>query len=753
MLDPIRNDMIGKNIPVWDAAMKVTGRKQYVDDMRFPRMLYGKILFSPIAHGRIKSIHLEEAKKVPGVRAIVCYKDSPKIRYNGNGEDKDIAKSELVFDQVVRYVGDKVAAVAAETKEAAEQAIRLIQVEYEPLPIYTDLEQVMEKDAYPIHEGGNIIEEVNMSAGDVDKAMEEADYIFEGRYQVPQIHHGAIEPHGAIADYDALGKLTIYTPTQDVFGQRINLSRIFQLPMNRIRVISPAMGGGFGGKIDLIVEPVAALLSMKTGRPVKIVLNRREDMIAGRCRHAMTIYLKSGVRKNGEIIAQDMKAILNAGAHTGATMSVTWAMGSKMFKLLKTPNLRFHGIPVYTNTTISGAMRGFGTPQCYFALQRQMNEISEALKIDMASLELLNLADPYGEDMGSKESFGNSRQKDCVKKGCELFEWEEGKREQEESKKAGDRYRVGVGMAIAPHGNGIYGVMPDTTGIMLKINEDGSLVLFTGVSDMGNGSLTLQCQIASEVLGITMDRITTVHTDTDTTLPDLGAYASRGTYVSGGAVVKAAKHLRGLLAQEAEDMLHVPKEQIEFPNNHAFDRENAGNSVTIEELAVHAKDTHENDFCCSDTFGSYASPISYGCHFAKVSVDTLTGEVKMLSYAAVHDVGKAINPRSVEGQIEGGIQMGIGYALSESLIYDEEGKVKNNSFRNYHMYQADEMPKTKIALIEKLEETGPYGAKSIGECATVPSATAVANAVSNALDITFCQLPITAERILQALSK
>ena len=517
-------------------------------------------------------------------------------------------------------------------KEAAEQAIRLIQVEYEPLPIYTDLEQAMEKDAYPIHEGGNIIEEVNMSAGDVDKAMEEADYIFEGRYQVPQIHHGAIEPHGAIADYDALGKLTIYTPTQDVFGQRINLSRIFQLPMNRIRVISPAMGGGFGGKIDLIVEPVAALLSMKTGRPVKIVLNRREDM-------------------------------------------------------------------------------------------------------------------------GSKESFGNSRQKDCVKKGCELFEWEEGKREQEESKKAGDRYRVGVGMAIAPHGNGIYGVMPDTTGIMLKINEDGSLVLFTGVSDMGNGSLTLQCQIASEVLGITMDRITTVHTDTDTTLPDLGAYASRGTYVSGGAVVKAAKHLRGLLAQEAEEMLHVPKEQIEFSNNHAFDRENAGNSVTIEELAVHAKDTHENDFCCSDTFGSYASPISYGCHFAKVSVDTLTGEVKMLSYAAVHDVGKAINPRSVEGQIEGGIQMGIGYALSESLIYDEEGKVKNNSFRNYHMYQADEMPKTKIALIEKLEETGPYGAKSIGECATVPSAAAVANAVSNALDISFCQLPITAERILQALSK
>ena len=632
MLDPIRNDMIGKNIPVWDAAMKVTGRKQYVDDMRFPRMLYGKILFSPIAHGRIKSIHLEEAKKVPGVRAIVCYKDSPKIRYNGNGEDKDIAKSELVFDQVVRYVGDKVAAVAAETKEAAEQAIRLIQVEYEPLPIYTDPEQAMEKDAYPIHEGRNIIEEVNMSAGDVDKAMEEADYIFEGRYQVPQIHHGAIEPHGAIADYDALGKLTIYTPTQDVFGQRINLSRIFQLPMNRIRVISPAMGGGFGGKIDLIVEPVAALLSMKTGRPVKIVLNRREDM-------------------------------------------------------------------------------------------------------------------------GSKESFGNSRQKDCVKKGCELFEWEEGKREQEESKKAGDRYRVGIGMAIAPHGNGIYGVMPDTTGIMLKINEDGSLALFTGVSDMGNGSLTLQCQIASEVLGITMDRITTVHTDTDTTLPDLGAYASRGTYVSGGAVVKAAKHLRGLLAQEAEEMLHVPKEQIEFSNNHAFDRENAGNSVTIEELAVHAKDTHENDFCCSDTFGSYASPISYGCHFAKVSVDTLTGEVKMLSYAAVHDVGKAINPRSVEGQIEGGIQMGIGYALSESLIYDEEGKVKNNSFRNYHMYQADEMPKTKIALIEKLEETGPYGAKSIGECATVPSATAVANAVSNALDITFCQLPITAERILQALSK
>lgn len=748
-----KNGVIGTDVPVRDAALKVTGQFKYVGDMTLPHMLHAKVLFSPVAHARIKSIDTSQAEQLDGVRAVVCYKDAPDALFNSCGEEIDGEKTERIFDSTVRYVGDKVAAVAAETAKTAEQALKLIRVEYEELPFYLEPEDALQEGAYPIHKDSNVIEEVVQEAGDVTRGMSEADYIFEDDFETPAIHHGAIETHTSLAVYESNGKLTVYTPSQDVFGYRKNLSRIFGLPMSKVRVVNPGMGGGFGGKIDTVTEPVTALLAMKTGRPVKLVYNRREDIVSSRTRHGMEIRIKTGVKKDGTIISQDMEVIINAGAYAGGTMSIVWAMSGKFFKNHKTPNIRFRATPVYTNTPIAGAMRGFGSPQEFFAQQCQMNQIARDLHISIIDMQLKNLVEPDGFDQRNGQKHGNARPIDCVKKGMELFGWEEAVREQEESRAAGGRYRIGAGMAAATHGNGVYGVCPDTTGVILKMNEDGSVVMFTGVSDMGNGSVTTQVQAVSEELGISMDRIECIQSDTDATMYDLGNYSSRGTYVSCNAAVKVARQIKQELLKEAAQLLEEEQQNLKLEDNGVCVKTNPDKRATLEEVITHARKVNQRDICCADTFASYGLAMSYGAHFVKVSVDTQTGGIKVLEYTAVHDVGKALNPMSVEGQIEGAVQMGLGYALSEGIIIDDKGKVKNTTFKQYHIMNANEMPPIKVGLVEETEPTGPYGAKSIGECSVVPSAGAIANAVANAIGVQVHHLPLKPDAVLKLLAR
>lgn len=745
------NNILGQGTPVMDARQKVTGQLKYVDDMKISGMLFGKVLFSPYPHAKIIEIDTSEAEAMPGVHAVICYRDVPDIQYNGNGEDCEILPSEKIFDQVVRYVGDRVAAVAAESEQLAVAALRKIRVTYEQLPYYLDPEEAAKEDAYPIHEHGNILMEVENVVGDMKVGFEQADYIFENKYRVPAIHHGAIEPHVSISFWDFDGKLTVYTPTQDVFGQRKNLAKIFSLPMNKVRVVSPAMGGGFGSKIDLITEPVGALLSKKCGRPVKICYSRGEDIQSGLTRHAETIYVKTGVKKDGTITACDYKVYLSAGAHTGATMSVAWAAGGKFFKIFKIPNMRYHAIPVYTNRTVAGAMRGFGSPQLFFALNAQFNEIANRLSMDICELQIKNMFLPNDKDRNGEE-LGNFKIQECLRKGKKIFGWENQWKEQEESKKAGGRFRIGVGMAASPHGSSLYGVMPDTCGVSIKMNEDGSITMFTGVSDMGNGSNTTQRMYISEVLGIPVEYIAVVKTDTETTLYDVGSYASRGTYVGGGAALKAAKIVKRKILREASELLQFPASQIVLKENKAVCRSDEKCFVTMKQIAEHAHEK-ERDISISAIYGTKAVPISGGVHLAKVQVDMKTGEVKVLKYVAVHDVGKPINPLGLEGQVHGGIQMGLGYALSEGLTLNNNGKIKGTRFRDCHLFTADKMPEITVKFLDSYERTGPCGAKSVGECATVPSAAAVANAVSNAVGYHFCSLPIRKEQILEILSR
>ena len=746
-----KNGIIGKRIPIRDGALKATGQLRYVADMKLPHMLHARLLTSTVPHAKIKNINIEKARALSGVEAVVCYKDAPRTYFNSCGETIEVYKTERLFDDTVRYVGDIVAAVAATDEKIAEKAVRLIEVEYEALPANFDPEQAIADDAFVIHhsgnlESGNLITTVYQNAGNVDAGFAEADEIFEDRYTLPAIHHGAIETRACIATYDSMGKLTVYASSQDSFAVRFNLAQIFDMPMSKVRVIVPAVGGAFGGKIDMVIEHITSLLAMKTGKPVKLVLNRHEDICSTRTRHQMVLNIKTGVKRDGTITASEINLVCNAGAYASGSSNIVWALCGKFFKIYKTKNLRFTGIPVITNTPIGTAMRGFGDPQLFFAQQRQMNKIAKALGIDMIELQRKNLVDIDGVDERFGTPHGNPRPLDCLEKGTQLIGYKVAVAEQNASS---GRYRIGVGLSMGAHGNGMYGIRTDTTGIIIKMNEDGTVVLYTGSHEMGNSAITLQGQMVSEELGIPLDRIEFVQADTDAVLYQLGDYASRGAFVSAHAALKAAKAFRSKIQTLAAELLEVEETDLKFHDNAIF---SSKGRVSFGQVAMHSRHKHSEELCCAITHAAYALPTSYGAHFSKVQVDTETGDVRVLDYAAVHDVGRVLNPLGAEGQIEGAVQMGLGYALCEGLNLDASGRIKNSTFRTYPMIHADRMPDhLSLGFIEELEYGGPFGAKSIGECSVVPVAPAVVNAISNAIGVEFNDLPVTPEKILAAL--
>ncbi|MEA4812054.1 MAG: molybdopterin cofactor-binding domain-containing protein [Anaerolineaceae bacterium] len=748
------NKTVGSPAPVSDAILKATGRMRYTDDLKLPGILHAKILFSPKAHARIKSIDFSKAQALSGVKAIAWYGNTSPYRYNSCGETIDHPGDEQVFSEVMRFIGDRVAALAADTLEQAEQALRLIEVEYEDLPFYIEPKDSLKDGAYPIQGTSNLIGKVDLNAGDFENGLAESDCIFEDSYSCPAIHHAAMEPHVTIADYQPDGKLTVYSPTQDVFGVRTNLCRIFGLPMNKVRVVNPALGGGFGGKVDINLEGVTAQLSMLAGWPVKLCFNRKEEIISTRTRHAMSVTLKTGMKKDGTMHAQQANILVNGGAYTSGTMSVVWAQSSKFFRNRKTPNLSYHASAAFTNTPIAGAMRGYGSPQLTFAQECQLNKIARQMGISILDLQLKNLVTSQDHDLRNGKPFGNAQPGLCVTQGASLFNWDSALSEQAESIKKAGRYRLGVGMAVGVHGNGMYGVIPDTCGVFLKMNEDATLSLISGVSEMGNGIVTMQRMMVAEILAIQQESITCISADTELALWDLGDYSSRGVFVCGQAAAKSARKLADLLLSEAAEMLDFPVEALELAQGTVCLKADREKCVGLAEIVKHAHWLHGRDLCAAETFASNALVMSYGAHFVKAKVDTHTGKLELLDYVACHDLGKVINPLHAEGQLEGAIQMGLGYALTEDLGINKQGLVTNNSFGKYHLIHAHEMPRNiKIDFVDSYEPAGPFGAKSIGECAVVPVAAAVANAISNALNVDFNDLPITSQAILKKIKK
>jgi CO/xanthine dehydrogenase Mo-binding subunit len=742
---------VGARQPVADALLKATGQTVYTGDLKFPNMLHGKILFSPVAHARIKNIDTSEAEALPGVKAVVSHLNAPKAIFNSalRFMGHDIPATELVFDTTVRYIGDRVAAVAAESPEIAAQAVKLIQVEYEELPAIFDAEEALKPSAYPIHPGGNLVKEIKLETGDVDKALAENSLIFEQRVSTPLVHHLAIEPHATVAHWSKDSKLSVWTTSQNVFATRILLGHIFNLPLSKVHVIKPPLGGGFGGKLEMTIEPVAALLAQQTGRYVRLELNRTESMVSTRTRHATTVSIKTAATKEGYLLAQSVKVIANTGAYATSALNILGAMSGKYFQLYRIPNMRFVGHPVYTNTPIAGAMRGYGSPQLIVALEIHLDKIARALKLDPVDIRLKNLVQPFDLNPLSKKPIGNCRVVDCLEKGAAAFKWADRKKE------SSSQIKTGFGIGCGVHGNGVFPAHHDITTMTLKLNEDGSATLFTGTHDLGGGSNTIYTQIIAEILGINPSWIQVIEADTEKTSFDLGAYASRNTWVGGSAAKKVAEQMLNQLNQLAVQLLETPLENVQYKEGNFSLKESANQRVTsIQELINYAHKVTQQDLITSITYYSSQGAASYGVHLAKVEVNTITGQVKVVDYVAAHDVGKAINPLLVEGQIEGGIQMGIGYALSEELRVDpSSGKITNAHLKKYPTIKAKHMPPVNIILVEELEEPGPFGAKSVGEIATIPVAAAIVNAINDALGTCITDLPVTPEKILAALNQ
>ncbi len=765
--------VVGKPEVKVDALKLVKGNPAFVDDFEIRGMLHAKLLTSPHAHARILDIDDSEARALPGVHAVIHYKNIPRVRYASGGQSYPNPKpwDQVSFDNKVRHVGDRVAAVAAETPEIAAEAIKRIRVTYEVLPAVFDENEAIKEGAPVIHdepdmEGAydaahNISHRIHAAVGDVEKGFAEADYVFEHTYRVHQVQQVPIEPHICIGYWDADERLVLRTSTQVPFHVRRMVAPLLGLPVKRIRVIKPRIGGGFGAKQEMLIEDIVGHLVIATGRPVRLELSREEEFRSSRSRHAQTIHYKTGVKKDGTLVAMKMTVIGNTGAYATHGLTVQTVTGLRGLSTYNCPNKEFECLVVYTNRPVAGAYRGYGAPQAHFALESHMEEIAEALGMDVIAFKRKNwvkVGDPLNiaPYLGERESdtivvpvVQSSGLSECVVQGMQAIGWE--RRQDPLWKAPPDRphIRRGIGMAVCMHGTAIPGL--DMGAASIKINDDGSFNLLIGATDLGTGADTVLAQIAAEVLGVPLEDIIVYSSDTDLTPFDVGAYASSTTYISGTAVKKAAEDLAAQIRERAALMLGLADESgIVLRDRRAWAPD--GRSLSLAEIALHAlHQAHQRQFMASASYLSPDSPPPFGAQFAEVEVDIETGQVTVTQLAMAVDCGVAINPLTATGQVEGGMTQALGYAHCEEMVYDAQGRLLNPRLGPYKIYRADEMPKLAVTLVQTLEPTGPFGAKAIAEIPKDGVAPALANAIYNATGVRIRQIPFTPERVWRAL--
>jgi xanthine dehydrogenase molybdenum-binding subunit len=752
---------VGKSIAQIDAGAKVTGRAQYTGDLFIPGMLVGKVLRSPLAHARILNIDVSKARRVAGVRAVVTYEDSPPVSYNSSNrfqsDLKFLPQDRFVLDRKVRFVSDRVAAVAAVDEDAAQEALWQIRVEYEELPAVFHPEKAMEKGAPVIHDSApdNVARRVELAVGNVEEGFRRADCVFENRYATQPVQHSTLETHASIADASD-GKITIWSSTQVPFMLRHLIAHIFRLSIGRVRVIKPYVGGAFGGKDEMFEEALCVLLSQKAGFPVLIEHSREEEFYRNR-RHPAIITLKTGVTKQGEFVARYIKAITNTGGYASAGPKITFAMGEKFAALYRSPNCLYEGFCVYTNTPPSGAFRGYGNPQSNFALESQNDEIAEKLGIDPVDFRMKNHIRVGDIHPGTKAKIYSCGLDECLSKGAELIGWEKkgGLSENAPSAIAPSAKRRGKGVACAIHGSSLAPYGKDMGAASVRLNEDGSANLVIGSADTGQGSNTVLAQIAAETLGIPVERVIVSAADTEVTPLDIGNCGSRSTFVVGNAVRLAAEKAREELLQIAAEVLGCRADELEITNGAIANPSRSELKTSVGEVAYHARYTLLRSITAE--VSGYAPPHNappFAAVFAEVEVDVVTGRVEVLRLVAAQDVGRAINPSLIEGQINGAAHVGLGFALGEDLIMEPStGRILNANFLDYGLAGPLDMPALESVIVESMEPMGPYGAKSVGEVGSVPVGSAIVNAVYDAVGVRIDELPITPGKILKALGR
>lgn len=747
---------IGKSVPRIDALAKVTGKALFAADYQYPGLLYGKILRSPLAHANIVNINTGEAEKLPGVKAVITWKDVPRNPYStaGHPYPDDSPLDTYILDKKVRFVGDAVAAVAAETREIAEEAIKLIKVEYEELPPLLTVEAALAPGAPEIHEGTkNICDQHHFTYGDVEKGFVQSDYIFEDEFKTPIVTHCSLETHVSVAYLAEDGQLVVHSSTQIPFNLRRILAKALGMSMSKIRVIKTHVGGGFGGKAEVVQEPINAVLAMKTGRPVLLEYTREEDMVAGRTRHSTIIKLKTGVTKDGKILARQMKIISNTGAYAGHGHSVVYNIGSHFAVQYPAPNMAFEGISVYTNIPVASAMRSYGISQLNFAMESHTDNIARKLKMDPLEFRRKNLIqagqkDPLG--YFANNSFGLEA---CLAKGEVLSSWQEKKKA---PKAIRGKKRRGLGMACYAYETSAYPGVEELSGARVKLNEDGTALLFIGSAELGQGNDTVMAQIVAEELSLDLSDVKVVTVDTDACPFDIGAYASRQVYLCGMAVKKAAVRCREIILDVTAQNLKMARENLEVKDGWIYNKLDQKKLLSIKDAVWQAyyQKEHPVTISAEEYFGAQCNPLSYGAVFAEVEVDTGTGRIEILKLWSIHDAGKIINPQTAEGQVHGGVLMGLGYGLSEQLLIDPQtGRTLNNNFLDYKLATIMDIPPLEVAFVETHEPSSAYGNKSLGEPPCISVAPAIRNAVLDALGIEFNEIPLTPERVLMGLEK
>ena len=744
---------IGKKLPWSEGPAFVTGKAIYTADIYLPNMLYAKVLRSPHPHARIVKIDATKAEKLGGVEAVVTWKDVPRIKYNTADKNPPNPKlfiyDQYILDNYVRFVGDPVAFVAAKTEEIAERALSLIEVKYEHLPAVFDPEQAMMPKAPKVHKSGNIAGEIPIPIGDIEKGFKEADFVFEDKYRLPIQHSFPLEPHVSVAGFDMVGNLTIWTSTQTPFLVRLKLARLLNIPLNKIQVIVPNVGGSFGAKQDMVSEQIAAFLAMRTGKPVKVLFSCEEMFYASRTRHSGVIYLKTGVKKDGTFTARQCRLIYNNGAYASCGLPVVGYASWEFFALYKCPNIDFKGYSVYTNLPVAGAFRGYGTPQVNFAVESQVDAIAEKLGMDPIKIRLKSIRHKGDTDPLIGNIIQSCGLEECIKKGAEAIGWNKKRK----SGKQGIKRR-GVGMAVFTLCSGTKPALPEFATAIVKFNEDGTVNLLHGIADMGMGAKTTLAMIAAEVLGIPLGDIVTCTLDTSSAPYDKGTHASRITYVGGNAVKLAALRARERLLKSASKKLRIPEKDLDIEDRTIFVRSNPSINVSVADAVKFAMFGEGPEAIIGEaTIEPANNGPSFGATLAEVEVDMNTGELKVLKLVSPNDLGKVINPFGARGQIEGGlIGQGLGYAVMEEQNVDPStGKLLNTNLGRYKIPRAVDIPEVEIIYIESMEPTGPFGAKGCAENCMISIGPAIANAIYNATGARIKELPITKDKILQAI--
>lgn len=745
--------LVGSSRPLHDAMGKVTGETVYVGDMQLPHMTHAALILSTIPHGMVKRVDSSKAKALSGVVDVLdCFNTTDKkfSRYR-TLPWQNVPEQDAIFTQHVRFVGDRIGLVVAETEEIARKAVRLVEVEYEEYPYSLNTKDSLAGKIDNVYEKGAVYKGLSMEVGNPEDIPEDV-VVTTTETHLSRIAHAAMETHACLANYEkSLGQLTIWSPNQSAFGIRTVVGELLNMPYHKVRVVKTTMGGSFGGKQEWMLEPVAAAASVRVKRPVKLVFNRSEVFTSTISRSPMDTVVTSKITKDGQLQSFQVDNTLDAGAYLGNSMDYCGAMSKKFFRCYKYPHMKYDSRAVITNTPVSGAFRGWTSPELYTMLEHNLNMAARKLNMDPLELRIKNAAPAGTIDLALDETLDNIHLKDCLEKGRDSFQWYEKRKQDAEFNKENERFKRGTAVACGGHLSGYFPRIPDFSEVVMRMTESGSVITHMSLHDHGCGTVEAMRMIIAETLEIPEDMVLVTEADTAVTPYDVGCFSSRTTYVLGKNAYEASIDMLEMIRSAVARINDFNADEIKIEGGVITCKSNPEFRWTFADAAVKSLQILKEELSVQAKYKNKSNPGVNGAHFAQVEVDTYTGMTRIIDYLAVHDLGQAINREICVGQIQGAVLMGGGAAIYEKVKVGADGQ-PITSFKDYHVINSYEAPNVRVELIEDGSLDGPYGAKSIGEVCHVPVAAAVMGAINQALDSEFNTIPIDPDAVVEYMA-